>query len=603
MRFTPPLVLLGCLLVPLHACAGWFSKDGPALTVERKVSHNRDWNTGSLREEVTIILRMNGRQLSDEKLGKAFGASEEDARLTTVFDAVSAGPNDALVLYRTSGNYELARLYVEDERLRGQSLIRDLTQNWMTDARMPGWFSVQQENRLHLVQVNPLRTVDIGPGVLLDVRDDLALLAEEGYHGPASTIHAVSISQGKQVAELQLPQACFALPQFEFTHPLVYARMQESTLEYLRFQDGPAWFDRNFELAAGAAPTLRLKTSQQLPRPALERWYVEVREADLGRRPGSTVDAADAASPAVEDQHDTIDPQPAACPNNSNPRLGAGKEPYPSTRVMAEDICLNDTYPGITPAMRQQRCVLPAKTRVIVKDPQWQVEELRFAYRPQHATAPIEQVVYQLRQGQTVNRAIAGDGGEDLRLREVVPIGEGQALINARGEGAYELFHAYSNATGKLRLDHLETIAYPATPLDTSKPGWVYQRSRGVLIKTQPYGFERVGPGLVDIRGEELLFQSVNWGSKGLLLISMPFQPEPQAPGVDDDAPRYQLSAGCRLADDPDWELAVPPIDATLVESAAWFSRNFDYVNGKPDSIVLRKDHHLRVRPGCGPAT
>jgi hypothetical protein len=582
VRFTPVLALLTSFLIPLTAVAGWFGKDGPALSVERKVSHYRDWNTGMRREEVTIVLRVKGRELSNEKLGLALGANEEDAQLTTVFEAVSAGPNDALVLYRTSGNFELAHLYMDNDQLRGQSLVRDLTQNWFTDARMPGWISVQQENRLHLVQINPLRVVDIGPGVLLDVRGDIALMAEEGYNKPASSIHAVSISQGKSVAELPLEKACFALPQFEFTHPLVYARFPESTLEQLMFQHGPAWFDTNFELAAGTPPTLRLKATQKLPRPALERWYVDLRGLDA-------------------DNRDTLDLQPPACPNNANPRLGADKEPYPTKSVMAEDFCLNADYPGVSAATRQQRCILPATTGVVVKAPQWQIEALRFAYRPQNGKAPIEQVVYQLRQGQTVNRAIAGDGGEDLRLREVLPIGEGQALIKARGDGAYELFHAYSDGAGKLRLKHLETLAYSSSPLDTSKPGWVYQRSRGVLIKIQPFGFERVGSGLLDIRGEELLFQYVNYGSKGLMLASLPFQPEPQAPAQDDDAPVYQLRANCRLADDPDWELAVPSADATLTESAAWFSRNFDYTNGKPGSIVLRKDHQLRVKPGCGP--
>lgn len=600
MRFIPVLALLAGLLVPLGAVAGWFGKDGPALSVERHTSQSRDWNTGSLRQEVSFTLRMNGRKLGAEKLAKAFGANPEDPRQTTVLDAVSAGPNDALVLYGTDGNYQLASLHVDGERLTSQALLRDVTQHWFTDARLPGWISVQQEHHLHLVQISPLRVVDAGPGVLLDVRGDLALLAEEGYHGRASTLHAVSISQGKQVAELLLPSACFVLPRFEFTHPLVYARMNQSTQEHLRFQDGPAWFDSHFELVQGATPSLRLQATQKLPRPALERWSVGLREIDLGRQPRSPQDTGNASSPGIDASRDTLDPQPAACPGlNNNPRLGTGQEPYPSKTLMAEDFCLSEDYPGITAAMRKQRCGAPGKTRVISQGPHWQLEELRFAYRPQNGQAPVEQVVYQLRNGSTLHRAITGAGGEDLRLREVLPIGDGQALIKARGEGAYELFRLYSDAAGTMRLDYLETIAYPASPFDTSKPGWVYLRSGSVLMNIRPFGFARVSRGLLDIRGNELLFQYVNHETQGLVLTSIPFQPEPHVAGLDDDAPGYQLSAACRLADDDYWEFAVPPVNATLAQSAAWFTRNFSDENGKPGSIVLRQDHQLRVKPDC----
>ncbi|WP_457437122.1 hypothetical protein [Pseudomonas sp. TE3786] len=601
MRFTPVLALLTSFLLPHSAWAAWFGKDGPALSVERKVSQNRDWNTGMLRDEVSFTLRMNGRTLSDEKLATAIGAAGTEDRLGTLWDAVSAGPNDVLVLFGIDGNYQLASLHVQDNRLSGQLLLKDVTQNWFTDARMAGWVSVQQEGHLQLVQLSPLRVVDVGAGVLLDVRGDIALLGEEGYRGPSSFIRALSISQGKPLAELPLAKACFVLPRFEFTHPLVYATIQESTLESLRFQDGPAWFEANFEWLASPAPQLRLKASQQLPRPALQRWYVGLREPDLGRQPRAPEDLGYAESPSFDDSSDTLDAEPEACATNPNPRLDAGKEPYPMQTVMAEDLCLNEDFPGITAAMRQQRCVLPAKTRVITQGPQWQLEELRFAYRPQNGKVPIEQVIYQLRQGKALHRAIASTMGEDLRLQEVLPIGDGEALIKARGEGAYELFRLYSDAAGKLRLDYLETVPYPANPFDNSKPGWVYLRSAGYLIKTQPFGFERVGKGLLDIRGNELLFQYQNDGSEGLVLISMPFQAEPQAAGVADDAPRYQLRGDCRMDDDPYWEFAVPPINASLAQSAAWFSRNFDYTNGKPHSIVLRKDHQLRVKPGCRP--
>ena len=600
MRLSPLVALLTSLLVPFHAVAGLFGKDGPPLSVERDVSQYLDWNTGMQRERVTYILRMNGRKLSDETITKAVGAKEDKFYATNVFAAISAGPNDALVLYGSNGLYSLATLHVEGKTLSGKTLLNEVTQNWFTDARMAGWVSVQQEGRLHLVQLNPVKVVDVGPGVLLDVRGDIALLANEGYRGPQSTIRAVSIGQGKQVAEVSLPTACFALPRFEFTHPAVYGDMEKSSLEVLLFKDGPAWFDANFTLTTVATPTLQLKSTQQLPRPSVERWYVALREPDLGRPPRKPEEVNYASTPSFDNDDDTIDPEPVACAGiNPNPGINAGKAPYPTQTIMAEDLCLGADLPGITDAMRKQRCVLPATTKVITKAAQWQLEEVRFAYRPQNGKAPIEQLVYQLREGKQVHRAIAGALGEDLRLREVAITGEGQALIKARGEGAYELFRLSSAPDGKRLLEFLDTVPYPATPFDTSKPGWVYQRSAGFLMKAQPFGFERIGKGLLDVRGDELLYYYRDYDTEELVLLSKPFQPEPQDRETADDGPRLTLSAKCRMDDDPYWEFAVPPVNATLAQSAAWFSRHFDYTNGKAGSIVLRKDHQLRVKRGC----
>lgn len=600
MRLSPLVALLTSLLVPLHAVAGLFGKDGPPLSVERDVSQYRDWNTGMQRERVTYVLRMNGRKLSDETITKAVGAKEERLYATNIFAAISAGPNDALVIYGSNGLYSLATLHVEGKALTGKTLLNEVTQNWFTDARMDGWVSVQQEGHLHLVQLSPLKVVDVGPGVLLDVRGDIALLAKEGYREPQSTIRAVSIGQAKQVAELSLPTACFALPRFEFTHPAVYGDMDRSTLETLLFKDGPTWFDTNFTLTTGATPQLQLKSTQQLPKPPVERWAVTVREPDLGRAPRTPEEVGYASTPSFEESSDTIDPEPVACAGiNPNPGINAGKAPYPTQSIMAEDLCLGDDLPGITDAMRKQRCVLPATTKVITKGPQWQLEEVRFAYRPQGGKAQVEQVVYQLREGKQVHRAITGALGEGLRLREVAVTGEGQALIKARGDGAYELFRLSSGADGKLLLEFLDTVPFPATPFDTSKPGWVYQRSAGFLMKAQPFGFERIGKGLLDVRGTELLYYYTDYDNEALVLLAKDFQPEPQQRETGDDAPRLTLSGKCRMDDDSYWEFAVPPVNATLAQSAEWFSRNFDYTNGKAGSIVLRKDHQLRVKHGC----
>ena len=47
----------------------------------------------------------------------------------------------------------------------------------------------------------------------------------------------------------------------------------------------------------------------------------------------------------------------------------------------------------------------------------------------------------------------------------------------------------------------------------------------------------------------------------------------------------------------PYWEFTLPPVNATLEQSAAWFARNFDYQPGAKGAIRLRTDHQLRARP------
>ena len=118
-----------------------------------------------------------------------------------------------LILFnRGSGqDFELARLYRKNGgKPQAEVLLRDLPYNWFNDARRTGWVSVGGEDRLYLVQLQPLRIVDAGPGALLDVRGEVALLADPGWNKRPPAFRAVDMQRGHEVARLELdpPASC-----------------------------------------------------------------------------------------------------------------------------------------------------------------------------------------------------------------------------------------------------------------------------------------------------------------------------------------------------------------------------------------------------------
>ncbi|MGA6103328.1 hypothetical protein ABS648_30065 [Pseudomonas solani] len=589
-----PLLLLSLIIATSIEAA-------PGFEVKRDTDSYRDWNTGQRRERTETSLRLDGGTLSMKALAQLL-ATDGKPIYPTLWDARVSGPDQALILFnRGSGqDFELARLYRKNGgKPQAEVLLRDLPYNWFNDARRKGWVSVGGADRLYLVQLQPLRIVDAGPGALLDVRGDLAVLADPGWNKRPPAFRAVDMQRGREVARLELDPACFVLPDFEFSHPLIYSGLGSSTPERLRFQDGPAWLEHNLELLTAPKPALRLRPTQQLPQPDPVRWGVTLREVDASPQPRTPESMGDASSPEIEEFADTLDLVPEQCQaSNPNPPLRAGQEPYPSTSVATDDLCLGELLKGVPPTFREQRCVLPARTRTLAGSTQWALEEVRYGYRPGGKGAAIEQTVYQLRQGTTVNRYIAGSRGFDeaLAIREVLPTGKGEALLKTRGDGAYELLRASTDAGGKLRLEYLDTLPYPASPFDASRAGWVYLRKPGLLVRLAPFAYEQAGESLLDIRGETLLYAYGDSETDRLTLGQRTFGSDH---ADDSPLPGLVLNAKCRREDDPYWEFTLPPVNATLEQSAAWFARHFDYQPGAQGAIRLRADHQLRARPGC----
>lgn len=124
----------------------------------------------------------------------------------------------------------------------------------------------------------------------------------------------------------------------------------------------------------------------------------------------------------------------------------------------------------------------------------------------------------------------------------------------------------------------------------------VYLRKPGLLVRLAPFAYEQAGESLLDIRGETLLYAYGDSETDRLTLGQRTFGSDH---ADDSPLPGLVLNAKCRREDDPYWEFTLPPVNATLEQSAAWFARHFDYQPGAQGAIRLRADHQLRARPGC----
>ena len=252
MRFALLLLLLLLVLAPLIPL-------GQGLEIEQEVEEYRSWDTGAASQSVRYRLRAEGRPVDAQQLAQALTPSGQDPGVIQLAAAVSNAPDQVLVLFnrRSDSDYALAQLSQQAGRLQAQVLLEHLPYPHFGDARVPGWLSLRTDNTLYLVQRSPVRVFDAGPGALLAVRDDLALFAEQGERQPA-TLYAVSLDHGRRVTSLALD--CLVLPEVE----VEASGQAASTATRLRYEDGPAWFERHFTLQDGSPTRIVLRSDHAL---------------------------------------------------------------------------------------------------------------------------------------------------------------------------------------------------------------------------------------------------------------------------------------------------------------------------------------------------
>ncbi|MDP3846982.1 MAG: hypothetical protein Q8R10_11245 [Pseudomonas sp.] len=582
-----------------------------AFRVEHRRSSHSDWNTGTDYIQIETQLEYDGELIDAANLAELIEPDPEQRRGLQLFDAATLDAQNALTLFsRGSGeDYELAHLSMQGNQLQAKVLLKGLPNSWFTDARRPGWISLAGEKQLYMIQRQPLRIVDVGIGALLDVQGETALLADtpwgaDAERNPAPRVRAVDLSSGKQLSELRLDAGCFVLPEFEFSHPQVYDKMGASTNQRLGFVDGPAWFARNLQLLPGSE--LQLRAEQQLPKPDPKRWGISLRQIDLGQQPRSFESLGWASSPSEESVDDNIDITAKDCSGiNPNPYQHPNAEPYPSETLLADDLCLSDQHHEVAASERAKRCLLPVKQRSLAKGSNWELHELRYDYRPGGAEVKPQvqaQLLYQLSKDGQRYRYLedASGGGEERAIREVSVIGSNDVLLKTRGSGPYDLWRTHSDANGQLQLDNLlESEPYPASPFDPSLAGWVYLRSYGLLIRQQPFAAISAGNQLLDIRHGWFYRLYVDDEQGNLHLIATPLNNPQQAFA---DAPTLSINSRCMRTRDSNWEFTVPPVNATLAESARWLQRNFSLSDDPQVPPKLRADNQLQLQASCDPS-
>jgi hypothetical protein len=597
-------LLLVAVLLSISGCA---EKE---FSVSHYTVEHMGWNAGPSTTHETR-LQYAGSTIDAGDLAELIEPDTDERLGMQLFDATTLDPQNALTLFnRGSGkDYELAHLSMQGNQLQAKVLLKDLPNSWFTDARRPGWIALAGERNLYMIQRQPLRVVDIGIGALLDIQGDTALLADtpwgtDAEHNPAPRVRAVDLNSGKQLSELRLDAGCFVLPDFEFSHPRLYGILGNSTNERLEFVDGPVWFATNLQLLPGGE--LKLRAEQQLPRPDPKLWGITLRQIDQGRQPRSFESLGWASGPSVESFDDSIDITAKDCSAiNTNPYQHPDAKPYARESMLADDLCLGDQHPEVAASERAKRCLLPVQQRSLAKGSNWELQELRYDYRPSGADAKPQvqaQLLYQLNRNGHNYRYFkdASGGSEERAIREVSVLGHNDVLVKTRGDGPYDLWRLHSDASGQLQFENLlESEPYPASPFDPSLSGWVYLRSYGLLFRQQPFAAISVGNQLLDIRHDWFYRLYVDDQQGNLHLIATPLSNPKQKFA---DAPTLSINSRCMRTRDSHWEFTVPPVNATLAESALWLQRNFNLSDDPKIPPTLRADNQLQLQPGCDPS-
>jgi hypothetical protein len=611
LRSAPGWRVAACLL--LCAALGAPCQARDVISVERKEHSYSDWNTGGARTRTEHTVRVNRRAVDGPALHQLMPA-DQAARLRSGFpivqDTLALGDNDWLLMIvdGSGGQAHVLRLHAP----RGKAVAELLplpgrvAYHWFNDARHPGWTRIVTDTGTVLLRKRPFGQVDLGAGELVALEGGVAFLAvTDGEAAPA--FRAVAIEGGSEVATLKLSPDCFALPAFELNFPRTAAYSAPSTQERINFADAPAWFQSQVRFEAGPPARLTLNATQRLRAPAPKRIAIAPPETDAGPQPRTLaqVNGGHVQAPMLRphDGSDDVVPQLQADCQALNPWGATHPVKAPSgmaTLMSAVSFC-TEAWPVADDAKRA-RCVGQAQRTVISKGRRIGVGEVRLGYRPGAQGEAVQVRVPELQLDGEPLRFVTNTYQETQEIKEVFAIAPDDVLIKARDDGAYGLFRLTASGDEPPRLEQLETVAYPASPFSASPDGaWVYVRNAGALVQRQPFAMAH-WRNVAAVRNGWILSWYIGpqgRDSHGTLHVTASrFDPAQRAPA----AASLAFPTACRLDDDPFWEFAVPPVNATLEQSTQWFDQNFEFVETPTPALRLRAGHALRMRrEGCQP--
>lgn len=296
--------LLSLLATPVGAAVVY---DSQGLVVEVAAGSRSDWNTGQRQRSRATTITYQGNKLCGTDVGALLypGGKEPAARAFYCAGPAIALETDAVLAFFNSGsaNTVLAHLQVVNGALRVQRVALSdkpdrnrIHGTLFQDARLPGWTRVDSAwNETVLIRHAPLKALNLGPGKLLDVADDVAYLAVppgrdvqvvqpatrvKDAHGDmqyvpevtrfvdtALAFRAVRMRDGQELARLDAGDTCLRLPALEFDRP--DPLHPSSAKPDVAFDDVPAWRASVLRLSqAQGRATLRLQPGVALPRKA-----------------------------------------------------------------------------------------------------------------------------------------------------------------------------------------------------------------------------------------------------------------------------------------------------------------------------------------------
>lgn len=297
--------LLGLLAAPTGtSVSASVIYDNHGLVVESSTSSRSDWNTGQRQNTRRTTITFNGKPLCGTDVGALLYPDGKSVSARAFFCAGNAKAleTDAVLAFFTSSSASevLAHLQVVNGALRVNRVTlsdnADRNRPGATrfeDARLPGWTRVNTAwNETVMIRHAPLKALNLGPGQLLDIDNNVAYLAippgrdvvvvepakrVKDAHGylqfvPEITkfvdaplaFRAVNLADGKELARLDFKDTCLTLPALQFNRPDAASTL--SSKIDVAFDDVPAWRAQTLQLVQGSSrATLRLRPGVALP--------------------------------------------------------------------------------------------------------------------------------------------------------------------------------------------------------------------------------------------------------------------------------------------------------------------------------------------------